>query len=334
MRIQRMMASFVFLALLALLGACGPATDISDSESPAADISDSECDRACLVALMDQYLNALAKHDPSGLPLAENVKFTEDTAAIPIGDGLWVTTTGGPTDFKIYVADPVNGQVGFMGLIEENNNPAILTARLRLENSQITEVEHLVVRNVGERALPNLQTPRPGLIQPLDPSERVPREQMLEAANLYYEALEQDSGKVAPFADECQRRENGITTANNREPLPKPPPEGQPNLSVFGRMSCSDQLDTNIMSYITKLDERRLLVVDEEIGLVLGFSMFVHRGDLKERKIIGVPGIESMPYTSGAFNLPAAHIYKIRNGKIYEIEAVGIRLPYGSKSGW
>jgi hypothetical protein len=28
------------------------------------------------------------------------------------------------------------------------------------------------------------------------------------------------------------------------------------------------------------------------------------------------------------------HIYKIRNGKIYDIEAIGMTLPYGTKPGW
>jgi hypothetical protein len=33
------------------------------------------------------------------------------------------------------------------------------------------------------------------------------------------------------------------------------------------------------------------------------------------------------------FNLPAMHIYKIKAGKIYDIEAIGITLPYGTR-GW
>jgi hypothetical protein len=28
------------------------------------------------------------------------------------------------------------------------------------------------------------------------------------------------------------------------------------------------------------------------------------------------------------------HIYKIKKGKIYDIEAIGFTLPYGTKSGW
>jgi hypothetical protein len=316
-RMKKILATIAFLLLLG-----------SDFTAAA----ESRCDRPCLVALMDQYLAALAKHDPSGVPLAHDVIFVENTAKTPIGKGLWTTATKEPDEFKIYAADPVGGQVGFIGVVQENNKPAILGARLKLVDGKITEIDHLVVHRVREPLTPNLQKPRPGLLQRLKPSERVSREQMLKIANSYYEAIEQDNGKVAPFADDCQRRENGGTSANNQEK----PPEGakEDSFAVFGRMSCSDQLSTGVMSYITKIDQRRLLTVDEEMGLVFAFSMFNHSGEPKVMKIIGVPGITERPNIYGPFNLPAAHIFKIRNGQIHEIEAIGYVAPYGTKNGW
>jgi hypothetical protein len=71
------------------------------------------CDRACMIALTDQYLAALVKHDPSGLPLSRGVRFTENTAEIRVGDGLWVGASEAPTTFKIYAVDPASNQVGF-----------------------------------------------------------------------------------------------------------------------------------------------------------------------------------------------------------------------------
>src|ERR1700722_20235316 len=64
------------------------------------------CDRACMSALTDQYLAALVKHDPAGLPLSRGVRFTENTAEIRVGDGLWVGASEAPTTFKIYAIDP------------------------------------------------------------------------------------------------------------------------------------------------------------------------------------------------------------------------------------
>ena len=52
------------------------------------------CDRQCLVTMMQNYLAALVKHDPSAVPFADEVKFTENTANIPVGYGLWVTASG------------------------------------------------------------------------------------------------------------------------------------------------------------------------------------------------------------------------------------------------
>jgi hypothetical protein len=40
-------------------------------------------------------------------------------------------------------------------------------------------------------------------------SERTAREDMLNAADSYFEAIEQRRGSVAPFADDCERHENG-----------------------------------------------------------------------------------------------------------------------------
>ena len=56
------------------------------------------CDRQCLVSLMQNYLAALVKHDPKAVPFDQDVKFTENTANIPVGYGLWETASGGPTD--------------------------------------------------------------------------------------------------------------------------------------------------------------------------------------------------------------------------------------------
>jgi hypothetical protein len=36
----------------------------------------------------------------------------------------------------------------------------------------------------------------------------------------------------------------------------------------------------------------------------------------------------------GTSNLQAGEIFKIRAGKIHEIEAMGVSLPYGTKSPW
>ncbi len=288
--------------------------------------------RPALVALMDQYLAALANHDPAGVPLAGDVKLVENTVVTPVGKGLWETATAGPTEFKIVVADPVEGQIGFIGVIQDRQKPAIVAIRLKVAGGQITEIDHLVIPPYGPALNPNMSKARPGLLEPVKPSERVPRDRMLKIANSYYEAIVQDNGKVAPFAEDCQRRENGGISANDQTQTPEE--AAQDDFSVFRKMTCSDQLSTGVMSYITDIDSRRLLAVDEEMGLVFAFSIFRHDGEPKIMKITGVPGITERANTWGPFDLPAAHIFKIRNGQIHEIEAIGYIAKHGIQNGW
>lgn len=287
-------------------------------------------DRQDLVSLMEQYIAALVNHDPSGLPLADNVKLIENTQVTPIGKGLWETATAGLTDFKVFVADPASEQVGLIGVMEVNNEPTIISARLKLVDGKITEIDHMVIPKYSESLNPNMSKVRPGLVTPIEPSERTPREDMLKIANSYYEALVQDNGSLCPFADESQRRENGGISAGAQTPEEA----YDDDFTVFRKMKCGEQLDTGVMSYITDINRRRFVAVDEAMGLVMAYSIFVHDGEPKVMKIIGVPGITERANNYGPFDLPAAHIFKIRNGKVYEIEALGYMAPHGIKNGW
>ena len=76
---------------------------------------DMSCDRACLNGFVDKYLNAMAAHDPSRLPLAKNVRMTENTVQMPLTDGLWFTTTAIGNN-KHYVADVYAQQAGAIAL--------------------------------------------------------------------------------------------------------------------------------------------------------------------------------------------------------------------------
>ena len=88
------------------------------------------------------------------------------------------------------------------------------------------------------------------------------------------------------------------------------------------------------MSYITAIEPRRVEIADPETGLVFGLSQF--RQPMKDKfvKIVGVPGLEKLDLNIKPFDLPAAHIFKIKDGKIHEIEAMGFVMPYNSKTGW
>jgi hypothetical protein len=333
MKMKLAVTAVAVIASIAVLGAFGPL-----QAAPAV-----KCDRECLVKTMKDYLAALVKHDPSAMEISVHAKFVENTANIPVGDGLWRTASGGPGEFQIYAADPVAQQVACLVMMKENNNQdIILGARLKLMGDTIMEAEHLVIRDdISEASLANLQKPRPALLEDLAPADRTPRDEMLAAGLAYYDALTGEDGTLAPFADDCERRENGMTTAGTRQKLqPIPGSEGDPEMQEMMKAmaamprTCEGQISTGTFAYITEILSRRVFIADEKKGLVVGFSMFYHRGIPKIMKIKTPAGVRERPNTWGVFNLPAMHIYKIKKGKIFEIEAIGFVLPYGTKSGW
>jgi hypothetical protein len=307
---------FIVIAVIAALWALLPA--FAQTE---------QCDRACLNKLVDSYLAAVVAHDPTRVSIAPDVKFVENTKPMKPGEGLWKTASEVPTTFKIYVPDPVAEQVGFIGTMKEDGKPVELALRLKVHNGQIVEMEHLIARNLRESSLANLQTPRPGLLATVPPAERVPRAMMLKIGASYYDALVNGDGDAAPFADDCLRHENGMQTTGN-------PPPKTPGLGTMQAMGCRDQMFTKTFSYIKRIEPRRVETADVETGLVFGLSQFRHPMTEKTFKIVGVPGDEKIDLNIMPFDFPSAHIYKIRSGKIHEIEALGVSIPYNSPTGW
>jgi hypothetical protein len=290
--------------------------------------SAAKCDRACLGKTADTYIAAMVAHDPGRVAFATDLKFVENAVPMKPGEGLWKTASEGPTTFKIYVPDPVAQQVGFIGVMKEGGKPIQLGLRLKLKNGRIVEAEHLIARDLRPNSLNNLETPRPAFLATVPPAERTPREKMLEIAESYYTALVTADANNAPFADDCLRHENGMQTTGN------PPPKTPSGLATTGAMGCAAQIKTHTFDYITRIEPRRVWIADPESGLVFGLSQFRQPMEQKFVKIMGVPGVEKIDLNIKPFDLPAAHIFKIYDGKMHEIEAMGFVLPYNSKTGW
>jgi hypothetical protein len=310
------------------------------------------CDKPCLVGIADRYVAALVAHDPSKAPMAPNARFTEQSKVLAIGDGLWKSAVEGPTTFKIPVADPLAGQIGVILMMKASaaafpappgrggappaaeTGPANiqLALRLNVQNRQIAEAEHVIARIAAPSQLNALKTPRAAFTQTVPKAERNPRSIMLVIANAYYDALVLGDGQLAPFADDCGRRENGMHTAGVGRPADAPPPP-----AGFGDTpsDCAGQLTARAMTYIGSIDLRRIWIADEEKGLVFAYSMFRHPMDEKTITILNKDGTTSeRPMNFNPFDLEAAHIFKISGGKIHEIEAMGFTLPLHSKNGW
>ena len=296
-----------------------------------------DCDRACLIAMADDYAAALVAHDPSKVPLAANVRTVENAKKSAAGEGLWRTATAGPTTFQIHVADPVSQQVGLLAMMEVDGKPALVGIRLKRAGGRIVEAEHMVAGNLSPPALANLQAPRPALLREVPEDYADSRGRLLHIGASYYDALDLNNGSYAPFADDCERHENGFQTSRNPMTRPGQSNSNDPTFAYLGGLGCAAQMNTNMWEYIDEIAHRRVEIADPVTGLVWGMSHFHH--DMKEPsyRLIGVPGMTERTIrtsTGGGFDLPAIHIYKVWGGQIHEIEAMGVVLPYMSPTGW
>ena len=288
------------------------------------------CDYSCLTGMVDQYLTALVAHDPSQIPVAEHVRFTENTIPLKLGQALWGTMSGMGT-YKLYFADPLEGQVGFEGTIRENDTPAIFLLRLKVVNRKITEVETLVHRTAQDaEALEKRGQPNPVWVQPVEAMKRTSREDLRKIANTYFEGILHSSGDMVPFDPKCDRVLDGYQDTNN------PTAKGWFDMGSFrpDSMGIRENMNTGIWTYIKSVDPRRFVVVDEKMGIVLGMLMFNHPGNVKFADVAGVGRVPMPPVTLRPSSVEAGEFFKIEGGKILEIEGVTIALPYGAREGW
>jgi hypothetical protein len=285
--------------------------------------------RSCYDRLVDDYLAALVAHDPSRVAFAPDARFVENIKATKIGDGLWKTASATPTTFKIYVPDPVSGQVGFMGVMQESGKPILLALRLQVFEGHVIQAEHVIARDLSDPNLANLKVPRSVFDRAIPERMRMPRYEIKGIAYSYYDALDFNDGDLAPMARDCDRHENGRESSGSRAPVTATTPK--PNYSA---MDCTRQFNTGMMAYIDNIDNIRVLAVDPVTGLAFGLSHFHHSMKNHVFPIKGVPGVTQREVNHAPFDLPAAHIFKISDGKIHQIEAMGFLAPYNSPSGW
>lgn len=280
---------------------------------------DSQRSSADLIAVMDRYLGLLVKNDPSGLPVAENARITENGYAIQLGDGLFQTAE--EITYKQYMADPSVGQVMVFGVAKESVLLANFMVRLKVVEDEITEIETIVARkDEASFASPeDLKEPRPVYARVLSEPERSPRDVLIKIANSYFEGIEKNTGEIVPFHKDCNRFENGTQTTNN------------PSTIATG---CREQFDNKVYSYITRIRNRRFLLADEERGLVFGIVVFDMPGKRENFEYFPTPFDQLPTRFYKPRSLLLAELFKIVDGQILSIEAVMVNAPFEANSGW
>ncbi len=261
-----------------------------------------DCDRACLTGMITRYVDALVEHDPSKLPLADNVRFTEDSKALKLGEGLWQTVTA-KGEFRHDYLDTKKQIAATHTLLREDETQVLLSALLYVKDEKITGIETLVQRVTREsRFQPTeLGAPIRGMNDPVPAGKKQSRESMIKTALTYTEGLRTgnftDGG--TPFAPETYRVENGVITAG----------KGCVR-SDCGMYSQRLILHPSIIASVA--------AVDEENGIVLLWMNFGHTGS---------------SYGEGNA-LVTFEAFKVCGGEIHSINAFFRGLPVATARFW
>jgi len=319
------------VASAAVLGAM-PASAQAPGEPSAVNIP--TCDRACLIGHVRDYMSALAKKDPSALKLAKDVQFTENNVVIPVGKGLWSSISKvAPTGME--AADPLTGQVAWFGVVWEHDVAAIYAMRMHVENGQIDEIETVVHRKTGLPAPfgdPDKVEHNPAFNEVLPPERRVSRARLVAMAQSYFNTVERNDGTVfAPFSEDCGRLENGISTTAPGKGTSLNPGGGGGNATSIAS-GCEAQFKLGIYRINKRIRERRFPLIDEERGVVVSTGFFDHDNEVITYKL--TDGREMKTALKWPNSISLIEAFRVRDGKIQEIEAVFTYVPHFMHNPW
>ena len=246
----------------------GGSAGVSGGGSGAGGTGNTTCTRALLSSTTDAYFAALAAHDSSTLPLADNVKFTENGEVVPIGEqGLWLTA--GALVYKHTALDTQTCSAMSQAVVPDGTMDIPFALRLKLVGQEITEVETIAVRpgdyslgasNTGALAASGNTVNWDDTVPAVD---RNTREEIIAWLDKYFRMF---PAGVCNTTSACRRIENGGG-----------------NFMCLAGASCSPNApgpgDDELVP--------RLILADVETGLGVGFTMFQGNTDMHMFKMFG-----------------------------------------------
>lgn len=279
---------------------------------------DTAAERARLTALADLFTEALAARDPQRLPVAPDLRVTENCQAIALGTGIWRTCRGVRPGGHHFV-DVERGQVAWWGVVEEIRGEGLLGVRLAVQGRLITEVEVVVGRGGAYFAPDAVVAESPEMHATVPVDDRVPRAELIAAAHSYFDAINRVNGAGLAVSPDVVRLVNGFSdSAVDDAELSEE--------ETYLALDVAEQITQGHYSYIERIRDERVTVTDEERGLCHCVVMFDHPGDITRPN--GV-----LPF--GAPNtMIFFEVFKVTRQGIRQVWAIGASLPYGATDGW
>lgn len=233
------------------------------------------CDRACLLKILTIYTDGLQAKNTSAIPVAPNVRITNNGEVTTLGNGkVWLTPGTLRLPYRHAVVDPISGAATIQATVTnytENSLTGTATnatanntiwwfysLRLKVVNCLITEIEELAGSTVfpGASAQSLLWPDR--IWDTLIPSsEQATRSDLQAIANDYFSTV---TGTIpwqsAPFHPECNRLEDASLTTNGM---------------LFGGGCGTEFINPAARWNVTN---RRFYVMDTVRGVVVAVAMF------------------------------------------------------------
>ena len=250
------------------------------------------CDRECLQDALMRYMNAVAANAPGDAGIIVGFRQTENAVVRPVGAGTWqsVTALG---EVQRHFIDPVSGQAAYFGLVEESDEPAVVSVRVKVVDRQVTEAEWYI----GRAGMPGMQggpAPDGSGAAPFDPgylianppppernvprAKRLSRQSLLGVTNSYFDAITTHDPAVMMIHPTCKRIENGRLITGRT--LPANSDDG-----YQGKTNCSSGIRTTGSLNIAVVTARRYPIVDEQQQVVMGLGLFIRNPDSPNRRL-------------------------------------------------
>jgi hypothetical protein len=263
-----------------------------------------DCDRACLGDLVTQYLKDMAAHNPDALPVAPNVRFTENGDVMKLGDGLWRTASGLGT-YRLDILDVAGHTAATQAVVlEDGDKPVLFALRLKERDGKISQIETMVSRNDKSSLIFDPTGYQKGnepmaFVPPA--SEIDPRAEAIKIAMKYPQGLKVGSFVQVdtPFASDAYRIENGIHTAG----------------AGCTRAGCENIKTQRIIEHPGI--RARVAAFDAHLGIVL---LYLNFGNTQQYG----PGMALVTFEA----------FKIYGGQIHAVNAVLRMASTSASSGW
>ena len=276
-------------------------------------------------------------HDPSHAPLEPDFRYTENGEAKGAGQGLWATASAiaieddglsnlgiNSSAYRLYFADADSGQAAYFGAFTEQGAPGMMMLRLKAAAGKVSEVEVVTVnREVTQATDPSKPLARfdpRGFSEPeptlLAGAERWAPNIMAAAANRYFDGMAKSSSAGVPLGADCIRRDNGVRTTGVADAPASDP--GNPAFRPYA-LGCAAQLDSGFFRSISQV-RRRILVTDEDRGLVMAVAMVDHGPPPAPptKKKGKAPAVPEPTVSTDLMGV----IFKMSDGRITRIEAI------------